>query len=81
MNSINQQFYDYVIKCGTYEGLYADEMRILEFLSGGYKNKLILLLGAGRQPDEDIWSMDTVLMRMGAKVFAVDVQYEGPEEL
>ena len=69
------------IKYGAYEGLYAEEMRILEFLSGGYENKEILLLGSGREPDNDIWSMNTVLTKMRAKVSAVDVHYEGPAEL
>ena len=68
------------IESGKYDGHYVDEMRILEFLSGGFDLKEILLVGVGREPDDNIWAIPNVLARMKAKVYAVDVKYDGPAE-
>jgi len=68
------------VKDGKYEGHYLDEMRILECLSGGFEGKEILLVGAGQEPDDNMWATNNVLVRMKAKVYAVDVKYDGPAE-
>jgi len=68
------------VKYGKYEGHYLDEMRILEFLSGGFDSKEILLVGTGREPDDNMWAMNNVLVHTNAKVYAVDVRYDGPAE-
>lgn len=68
------------IECGKYDGHYVDEMRILEFLSGGFAGKEVLLVGAGREPDDNMWAMNNVLVLMKARVSAVDVKYDGPDE-
>jgi len=71
---------DNAIKCGKYDGHYVDEMRILEFLSGGFEDKEVLLVGAGHEPDDNMWAMNNVLVCMKARVYAVDVRYDGPAE-
>ncbi|MEK7398482.1 MAG: DnaJ domain-containing protein, partial [Candidatus Poribacteria bacterium] len=61
-----------------YLGPYYEEMRMLESLAKGWKDKDILILGAGRVPED--FSIPVILTQMGANVFAVDINYNGPEE-
>jgi hypothetical protein len=61
-----------------YLGPYFEEMRILRSMIDGWAGKEILIMGAGREPDE--FSMPVILSRMGANVSAADINYRGPAE-
>lgn len=66
------------IENDEYLGPYLDEIRMLESLVVGWKDKDVLVLGAGREPE--IFSIPVILAQMGAKVSAIDVNYNGPSE-
>jgi hypothetical protein len=61
-----------------YLGPCFEEMHILESMIDGWAGKAVLVLGAGREPDD--FSIPVILSRMGANVSAVDVNYRGPAE-
>ena len=61
-----------------YLGPYLEEMRMLNSLVDGWKGKNVLVLGAGREPED--FSIPVILAQMEANVFATDVNYNGPEE-
>lgn len=61
-----------------YVGPYFEEMRLLRAMIDGWVGKEILIMGAGQTPDD--FSMPVILARMGANVYAVDVNYRGPAE-
>lgn len=61
-----------------YLGPYFEEMRILSSLAGEWKGKDILVLGAGREPED--FSIPVILAQIGANVTAIDINYNGPEE-
>lgn len=61
-----------------YVGPYFEEMRLLRAMIDGWVGKEILIMGAGQDPDD--FSMPVILARMGAKVYAVDVNYRGPAD-
>lgn len=61
-----------------YLGPYFEEMHFLESLIDNWKGKEILVLGVGRKPED--FSIPVILSQIGAKVFAVDVDYSGPAE-
>ena len=61
-----------------YLGPYFEEMRILGSMIDGWAGKEVLIMGAGREPDE--FSIPVILSRMGANVSAVDANYRGPAE-
>jgi len=61
-----------------YLGPYFDEIRILSSLANGLEGKDILVLGAGREPED--FSIPVILSQMGANVFAIDINYNGPDE-
>ncbi len=61
-----------------YLGPYFEEMHFLESLIDSWKDKEVLILGAGRKPED--FSIPVILSQMSAKVFAVDVDYSGPAE-
>ena len=62
----------------SYVGPYFEEMRLLESMIDGWSGKAVLVMGAGREPDD--FSIPVILARMGANVSAVDVNYRGPAE-
>ncbi|MDQ1317248.1 MAG: hypothetical protein QG588_899 [Candidatus Poribacteria bacterium] len=66
------------IKNDEYLGPYLDEIRMLESLTNGWKDKEVLVLGAGREPEN--FSIPVILAQMGAKVSAIDINYNGPSE-
>jgi hypothetical protein len=61
-----------------YLGPYFEEMRILGSMIDGWGGKEVLVMGAGREPDD--FSIPVILSRMGANVSAVDVNYRGPAD-
>jgi len=61
-----------------YLGPYFEEMRVLESMIESWAEKEILILGAGRKPED--FSMPVILSQMGAIVTAIDADYHGPEE-
>jgi hypothetical protein len=61
-----------------YLGPYFEEMRVLESMMDGWSGKEVLIMGAGREPDD--FSIPVILSQMGASVSAVDVNYRGPVE-
>lgn len=62
----------------NYLGPYFEEMRILESMIDGWAGKKVLVIGAGREPDD--FSIPVILSKMGAEISAVDVNYRGPSE-
>ncbi|MFC1714354.1 DnaJ domain-containing protein [Candidatus Poribacteria bacterium] len=62
----------------NYVGPYFAEMRILESMIDGWAGKVVLVMGAGRDPEE--FSIPVILAQMGASVSAVDINYRGPAE-
>lgn len=78
MENINNDVPETKIDDGKYLGPYYEEMRMFESLIDGWKNKDVLVLGAGRMPED--FSIPVILAQMGANVFAIDVNYNGPEE-
>lgn len=78
MENVNNNVQETIIEDGKYIGPYYEEMRMFESLIDGWKGKDVLVLGAGRVPED--FSIPVILAQMGANVFAIDVNYNGPEE-
>jgi hypothetical protein len=66
------------IETDEYVGPYLEEIRMLESLADGWKGKNVLVLGAGREPED--FSIPIILAQMGANVSAIDINYNGPAE-
>jgi hypothetical protein len=75
-NTTDEIIQDFIVD-GEYLGPYFEEMRILSSLVDGWKGKTVLVLGAGREPED--FSIPVILAQMGADVTAIDINYNGPE--
>jgi len=78
MENINENIAQNPVENDEYLGPYLEEIRMLESLANGWKDKDVLVLGAGREPED--FSIPVILAQMGAKVSAIDINYNGPEE-
>jgi hypothetical protein len=61
-----------------YLGPYFEEMRVLGSMIDNWAGKNVLVMGAGRQPDD--FSVPVILAQMQANVFAIDANYRGPAD-
>ncbi len=78
MENVDNNVSETKIDNGRYLGPYYEEMRMFESLVDEWKGKDVLVLGAGRAPED--FSIPVILAQMGANVFAIDINYNGPEE-
>ncbi len=61
-----------------YLGPYLEEMRVLESMIDNWAGKNVLVMGAGRQPED--FSVPVILAQMQANVSAIDANYRGPAD-
>ena len=66
------------VSADQYLGPYLEEIRVLGSMIDNWAGKNVLVMGAGRQPDD--FSVPVILAQMQANVSAIDANYRGPAD-